>query len=89
LSSFPPASAAATNVETDSIMLKGTITKVWIDQSASIEIGLRSNDTAVSDTVVNTDAAKAQILVVLEDFTSILADHITNENGSVVEVTIL
>ena len=70
-------------------MLKGTITKVWIDQSASIEIGLRSNDTAVSDTVVNTDAAKAQILVVLEDFTGDLTGLVTNENDAVLEVTIL
>jgi len=36
--------------------------------------------------VVYTDAAKTQILVILEDFTGDLTGHVTNENHVVVVV---
>jgi hypothetical protein len=82
-----PASATATNVDTDSIMLTGNITTIWIDQSATVATGLGGNNAAVSDTVVYTDAEKTQILVVLQDFTGDLTGHVTNDAG--VEVSIL
>ena len=84
-----PASATATNAETDSIQLTGDITTIWIDQSAYVATGLVDNDASIFDTVIYTNAAKTQILVVLEDFTGDLTGLVTNENDAVLEVTIL
>jgi hypothetical protein len=81
---------AATNAETDSIKLTGTIDTIWIDQSASVGTGSSSdlfNDATISDTVIYTNAAKTEILVVLEDFTGDLTGLVTNDVGA--EVTIL
>ena len=82
-----PASATATNAETDSITLSGNIGTIWIDQSTFDASGLTTNNSTISDTVVYTNAVRTQILVVLQDFTGDLAGHITNDAG--VEVSIL
>ena len=80
---------SATNAETDSLKLTGTIDTIWIDQSASVTTRPNGNDATDFDTVIYTNAAKTQILVVLQDFIGTLTGHVTDENGAVVEVSIL
>ncbi|XDZ65715.1 M10 family metallopeptidase C-terminal domain-containing protein [Alphaproteobacteria bacterium LSUCC0684] len=60
----------------DGLTFLAEIRSIWLDQRNAVVTRETTNDANVKDTVIYTDQALTEILVVLEDFTGMLKDNI-------------
>ena len=73
-------SVAYFDANKDWLDLTAIIDALWVDQTQSVNTGQDSNDSDIFDTVLYADESGEEVVVILEDFTSDIAEIMSDSS---------